>query len=206
MGRPLLKPYLLVTLLLLGAGLGLALGLSEAPHTISSTRPVTSPFPETPAAVPDCQIPQLALISDPAGWHGNESASNQFRDTLTFTNVSSTSCELSGWPHVQAVIGGIAQPTLNQRVRQSAPPAPASSPIALNPRSTASFNVYGEDFDVVNQRTCPETSDLIVAPPSGLGELTVVAELPDCRNSYYVSPLIPGSIDKLAWGQEVSSS
>lgn len=109
-------------------------------------------------ATPSCRASRLRLISDVGGWHGNYSASNQFRESFVFTNISHSKCKLQGWPGVKAVVGGAPRKTAETRVRQNAPPAAPWSAVVLHPAGTAAFDVYGQDYDFVNNRACPQTS------------------------------------------------
>ena len=114
-------------------------------HIGNGARPTTatSLSSRVAASAPRCSLSQLRLISDRGGWHANYAASGQFTETLTFTNVSRSACQLSGWPRVQAVVNGALQPTPMTLVRQNAPPSKSSSLVRLAPGKTASFNIYG---------------------------------------------------------------
>jgi hypothetical protein len=151
-----------------------------------------------------CRASQLRLTSDVGGWHGNYSASNQYTETFVFTNDSHSECKLQGWPGLKAVVAGALRKTAVTRVRQNAPPAAPSSAVVLDPASTAAFDFYGEDYDVVNNRACPETSGFLVTPPHESSPISVLAELPDCGSSFYVAPVISGSIDRQAWSTFVT--
>lgn len=145
------------------------------------------------------------LASDPAGWNAGEAGLGQFTETFTFTNTSHMTCELGGWPGLQAMVDGIAQPTTAPRVRQNSPSAPAWSPVTLAPGATAAFDVYGQDFDAASNRACGQTtSGFLVIPPGGTTQMIVTAAEPDCSSTFYVAPVIAGSVDRLAWSTVVS--
>jgi hypothetical protein len=95
------------------------------------------------------QFVAIESPSDRGGWHAKHAAAGEFRGTLTFTNVSQSACQLSGWPRLQAVVSGVIESTLTTLVRQNAPASNPSTPVRLAPRKTASFNIYGADWDAV---------------------------------------------------------
>ena len=105
---------------------------------------------------------------------------------------------------MEAVVGGALGKEAVTRVRQNGPPAAPSSVVVLHPASTAAFALYGEDYDVANNRACPETSSFLVTPPHESSPISVLAELPDCGSSFYVAPVISGSIDRQAWSTFVT--
>jgi hypothetical protein len=102
------------------------------------------------------------------------------------------------------MVGGATEKATVTPVRQNAAPAPASSPVVVGAAGKATFDLYGEDDDVVNNRTCPETSGFLVTPPHDASPMSVVAEVPDCESSFDVAPVISGSIDRQAWSVVVS--
>jgi hypothetical protein len=165
-------------------------------HIGNGARPTTatSLSSRVAASAPRCSLSQLRLISDRGGWHANYAASGQFTETLTFTNV---------WPRVQAVVNGALQPTPMTLVRQNAPPSKSSSLVRLAPGKTASFNIYGGDWNPVQNKACPQTiTGLLVSPPGDSASLAVAIEEPDC-GGFYVSPLIAGSSDRESWSFQV---
>jgi len=173
-------------------------------HSGNGARPtkVTSPSSLVTASAPRCASSQLRLISDRGGWNANYAAMGQYRETLTFTNVSRSACQLSGWPRVRAVANGVLQPTPMTLVRQSAPSSKASSPVRLAPGKTASFNIYGGDWNPIQNKACPQTTSLLVSPPGNSTSLAAAVEEPNC-GGFYVSPLIAGSNDRESWSSTV---
>jgi photosystem II stability/assembly factor-like uncharacterized protein len=144
-----------------------------------------------------CQVPQLALT---AGSFGE--ASGEFIQTLTFTNVSSVTCQLGGWPGFQvADAAGHLVPTQTQRVRQGLSP-PLWTRVVLIPRQTASFDIFGADFDSVHQHVCPMTSGASITPPDTTATLSVPIHIPDCGR-FQVAPVISGSSDRDSWSSVV---
>ncbi len=157
----------------------------------------------SPKAAARCLPAQLHLSSDHSGWHANLAGLGQFVETFTVTNVSSTDCSLGGWPSLQAVVAGQAETVKTVRVRQGGPGAKTWSMLTLQPGGTASFDIYGADWDVVKNRSCPTTtSGFLVTLPGEPTAVSVTAPEPDC-GSFYVAPLIAGSADHQAWSSVV---
>lgn len=151
------------------------------------------------ASSPRCSSSQLRVTSDRGGWHANYAAAGEFRETIIFTNVSQSACQLSGWPRLQTVAGGVVESTPMTLVRQNAPPSKPSSPVRLSPRKTASFNIYGADWDAVQNKACSKsTTGLLVSPPSASKSIFVTVEEPDC-GGFDISPVISGSTDRQSW-------
>ncbi len=76
-----------------------------APVTFSST--TTTTIQSALGNWPTCQADQLQLAATAVG-----EASGQFTRTFVFENTSDTTCELAGWPGVQAVVAGQPQATM----------------------------------------------------------------------------------------------
>ena len=178
-------------------------GIQTPAVPVVTTRPTGSATGPLAGSEPACRVSQLQLTSDPGGWHGNYSASNMFREPFTFTNISKVACELSGWPGLEATIAGYPEQTEATRVQRTCEPILRGRQSGLAPGGTATFDVYGEDWDAVHDRTCPETSGFLVIPPNDLTQLSVTAEVPDCPPQFDVSPVIAGSIDDFAPSADV---
>lgn len=152
---------------------------------------------------PRCDSSQLRVNSDRGGWHANYAAAGEFRETVTFTNVSQSACQLSGWPRLQAVVNGVVESTPMTLVRQNAPPSKPSSPVRLAPRTTASFNIYGADWDAVRNKACPKsTTGLLVSPPGASTSIFVTVDEPEC-GGFDISPVISGSTDRQSWSSVI---
>jgi hypothetical protein len=142
------------------------------------------------ARVPTCRTAQLSLRAVLYG-----EASQQFTQTLTFTNDSSRACALAGWPTLQLVA---PVDTRTQRVITGAPNKRPYSTVLLRPTGAASFNVYGADFDAEKERACARSSAMLVNPPGDSRPRVVRVRLPDC-GLYYIAPLVAGKTDHAAW-------
>ena len=154
-----------------------------APGLSSSTR-----------SVAHCQTRQLHLR---AGFYGE--ALGSFTQTFTFTNSSRHACQLTGWPRLKLESQSRRPvPVASRRVVQNAPPAAAFATIVLKPRGAASFNVYGADWNHAKNRSCPETSAALIAPPGDLATLSVTVRMPNC-GLLYIAPLIAGRTDHHSW-------
>jgi hypothetical protein len=138
-----------------------------------------------------CDVRRLTLT---LGSYGE--AGGQFRQTLTFTNVGPEGCRLSGWPSVEVEAGVSARV---RRVVQGSPAAKPYAPVLLERGGAASFNVYGADWDFVQNRRCPLTNRLRVTPPGSGASLDVAVRLPDCPGGFEVAPLIAGRTDRDSW-------
>jgi hypothetical protein len=147
-----------------------------------------------------CEASQLRLTSDLAGWHANYAASGQFTEPFTFTNVSQTTCDLAGWPGIQALVNGTPQATQATRVLNQ----PRSARVTLAPSATASFDIYGEDWNAPHGVACSQTtSGFLVIPPNDKNHIAVLAVEPDC-GLFLVAQLVPGSVDLMPWISHVT--
>ena len=145
--------------------------------------------------VATCNALQLRLT---ATFYG--AAAGQFVETLTFTNLSHRPCGMSGWPTIE--VENAAQHPVSmrvQRVVQGSSTAHAYRVLIIRPSKRGSFNVYGPDFDARTGRTCASTGAIRVRPPGARRPIPVKVKLPLCRLGYYVSPLIAGGEDHIAW-------
>jgi hypothetical protein len=164
---------------------------SAAPKTTTNS----SSVPSVAANAPRCSSPQLSLASNRGGWHGNFAAANQFTETVTFTNVSHSACQLAGWPQVQVMANGPYRLAGVSDVFQASP----SKPVRLEPKGTASFDIYGAVWNaIVNQACSTVVSGLMVTPPRDTKGVFVKVEEPDC-GAFYISVVIAGSSDRQSW-------
>lgn len=148
------------------------------------------------AEAPRCRTGQLALRG-----HFLGEAMGRFTQTLTFVNRSAGTCRLAGWPSVR--VRGRSETAIRGRlirVIQGAPTNHPFRPVTIRPGRTASFDVYGPDYNAVKNKTCPTAHALLVRPPGDSLTLPVAVKIPACRPlAFEVSPLIAGSSDRGAW-------
>ena len=145
-----------------------------------------------------CRAAELTVTA-----HGYGEAGGQFTQTFTFRNIAASRCALAGWPTFRlAKASGRIVPTKTQRVRQTTPPAPASKLVVLAPRRTASFDVYGADYDALHDVACPTTSAAAIAAPRTSSPLFVRLRVPDC-GTFLIAPVVTGSSDRDSWSTYV---
>jgi hypothetical protein len=155
------------------------------------------------AAGADIQAPKAATCNSSqlrlsATFYG--AAAGQFLETLTFTNISHRACAMSGWPTIE--VEDAAQHPVSMRVQRVVQGSSVAHPyraLIIRPSQRGSFNVYGPDFDARSGRTCASISALRVSPPGARRPIPVKVKLPLCGLGYYVSPLIAGGEDHIAW-------
>jgi hypothetical protein len=145
-------------------------------------------------AIPQCASSQLRVASDRAGWHADFAAAGQFIETFTFTNVANNACQFKGWPRVRAVVNGVTESGQITQVLQDGNPAL----VRLAPRQSASFDIFGGDWDPIQNRACPETNGLIASPPGASRSQFVKVEEPYC-GGFSISPVIFGRSDPESW-------
>jgi hypothetical protein len=128
-------------------------------------------------------------------------AMGQFTETLTFVNSGARTCRLAGWPGVLLRNRSRSAVRVRQsRVIQGSPTNHPFRLVAIRPSGTASFDIYGPDYNVAKNQTCPTAHALLVQPPGDSQTLPVAVKIPACRPvSFAVAPLIAGSSDRDPW-------
>ena len=165
---------------------------SGAASTTSMTATTVTRSSAAPAAA-TCQATQL-LLRLPTNFL---EASGQFEQPVIVENHSQTPCELGGWPAL-AVIDPAGRPisTTNAFLGRYNPSLPEWPTVLLEPGGRASFAVMGEDYNTVDDRTCPQSSSWRVDLPSVARPIEVSARRPACEGSkgitFEVTPLLPG--------------
>jgi hypothetical protein len=172
------------------------------PPAIPVTILASGTTPTVPAAsTPTCAPAQLSLRGS---WYAE--AGGQFTQTLTFTNQGQLSCQLSGWPSFEALNArGDQSPGKNVNVRQDLPPQPAWRPVTIAAGGTASFDVYGGDFNPVQNRACPTTASALVIPPNTSSPVRVDIDIPSC-GGFSVAPVVAGGTDHRMWNETVPAA
>lgn len=149
-----------------------------------------------PARTPRCRTGQLRVRG-----HFLGEAMGQFTETLTFINGSARTCRLAGWPSVlvRTASGSAAHVRLS-RVIQGPPTNHPFRTITIRSGHTASFDIYGPDYNAGKNQTCPTAHALLVRPPGASLRLPVAVKIPACRPlGFEVAPLIAGGSDRDAW-------
>jgi hypothetical protein len=148
------------------------------------------------AKTPRCRTTQLRVRG-----HFLGEAMGQFSETLTFVNSSARTCRLAGWPSVLVRTGsGSASRVRMSRVIQGPPTNRPFRPVTIRSGRTASFDIYGPDYNAAKNQTCPTAHALLVRPPGDSLTLPVAVKIPACRPlAFAVAPLIAGSLDRDPW-------
>lgn len=120
-------------------------------------------------------------------------AGGEFTQTITVTNTGARECRLAGWPSVRVrTSSGQTTALPSIRVVQG-----AFGAVSLRPGAVASFDIFGADYDALDNRVCPRTHALNVALP-GAAPRPIAVTLPYC-GPFFVAPLIAGKTDREAW-------
>lgn len=147
------------------------------------------------AAVPSCGIEQLRLSAARSPGF----AAGSLLERLTLTNVSHSACTLAGWPDVRRLDGrGHAVPTRRILVVYSPSGSSPYQKVRLRPGHAASFNLFGDNWNLTANRPCPTTRHVLVEPHGDSGWLSVARRIPACR-TLFVAPLVAGSTDPHWW-------
>jgi uncharacterized protein DUF4232 len=145
------------------------------------------------ASMPACTATQLRLRPTLYG-----EAGGQFIQTFVLTNAGATACRLAGWPTLRGVVvSGNTEPAPSIRVVQGKPAAKPFRSVVVQPGSVAAFDIFGVDYDALDNRACPKTRALLVAAP-GVAPSRVTVALPFC-GPFYIAPVIAGKSDRDAW-------
>lgn len=168
-------------------GLGLyALWISGSPR--AGPRPGTNPH--AVSSLPHCSSGQL-LLSAPTMWGA---AAGSLIEPLTVTNTSNTACTVAGWPAVRRLdrTKRVIPVELSRWVYAESGPAPFHV-VKLRPGDTATFPVFGQDWNHQADRDCPDGRVVQVKPPGGRGWLSVTLGtlIPACQ-AWYLGPFVAG--------------
>jgi|SRR5579875_1702473 len=160
---------------------------STAPSTASSTGPSTGAAATTtaPRSAPaggggECTASQLKVSLVHTG-----AAAGQAGGYLEFSNDSSTSCQMTGWPSVTGLTAaGKATPMRHAQSTmygawQRVSPAPV---LTLGPGDAAYAVVVSDDLPANNAPSCPDPyTHLRVSPPASSAGVVISAWLPGAR-------------------------
>lgn len=150
----------------------------SAPPTVTVTaNPAPAPSPSTPAALGQCSDEDLAVTNGSL-----QSADTLRHVVVSFTNTSSHSCTLVGYPGADLVtpVGGLL---INIPRR----PANAAHRVTLNPGDSATAEVQAYAVDTATGDTCPRWGNVVVTPPNDFVSHNLSADLPICNAT--VSPV-----------------
>ena len=148
------------------------------------------------AAWPACTTFQLQITG-----RGLGAAMGTSVDLVSLQNVSSTACQLDGYPGLQLLAAGRPLPTSVITPSDGSMSFPASIPrrAALSPGGVSSFNLdynlnpsgaaNNEPYSVA----CPSATALRVILPGTLEYGTFSIPLAPCGGVIRVSPIVPGA-------------
>lgn len=163
---------------------------SASPSATSRPTHTATPRPTTvasPASAGCTGAGLAAAVGAQQGGAGHEQL------VVTLTNTSSSRCALTGYPALE-LVGPGNQPLVTTVVRGGASTFPDTTPrtVTLGPGQPASFDV---DFtDVASGGSCPAAQLLRITPPSGGGQVSLVAPLAPCdHGTLHVSPVVAGA-------------
>lgn len=119
--------------------------------------------------------------------NGINGAAGTIHGAWVFTNLSGTTCRLSGYPNMQLYgRAGRAIPTI---VRHSLRPGPAR--VTLAPGASATFFSSYNDVQSGSQ-PCPASGVAKITTPNGASSLFIPAQLQPCRGVVNVSAVLAG--------------
>jgi hypothetical protein len=164
---------------------------TSSSSTTSSSAAPTSTTASGPAL---CQPSQLQFSIG-----SSNGAAGTIESGLTLKNISTTTCQLDGYPGMQLFdANGNALPT--NVVRGGGPqlmPAIANSPptvVVLGPQQQAGFSLSYSDVPVGSQTSCPTSAKARVTPPNDTAFAEVALKIGPCGGgTIHVSPIYPGA-------------
>jgi Protein of unknown function (DUF4232) len=188
------------TITMLIAGVGIAV-VNSVGHGSSATQPSPlSTRPRQPPPIPGtrCQNGQLSVTLLSAG-----AGAGQRDEVFGFSNVSKTSCTVTGYPVVVALDAkgaesAAAEPLLEGiggvHTGATAPPT-----FTLKPGQSASATIAGDNNPVGTANSCPFYPSFLVTPPDQTQSVEVPARngngpgpFPGCV-PITVNPVVPGT-------------
>jgi hypothetical protein len=146
----------------------------------------------SPSAVPagqpaECKTAQLHIVL------ASQGAALGHRGLLfTMTNVSTSTCELFGYPGFELVSGNQVLTQDPQRGSGYVYQDPGPHRVVLNPGAGASFGVTTADVSPT-QSQCPQSDAALVTPPDETHTARVAAATPGCsRTTPAVTAVVAG--------------
>jgi Protein of unknown function (DUF4232) len=157
-------------------------GVVAAIAAVAAVPAASAAFHVTPSTPANCVRDQLSVRSN-----GTNGAAGTIHGAWVFTNVSGTSCHLSGYPDMQ-LYGRTGRP-MNTTVKHTLPPAPAS--VTLAPGGSATY--FSSYSDVPSGATpCTVSAVAQITAPSAAESLFIPAKLGPCRGIVNVSAVLAG--------------
>ena len=157
-------------------------GIAIAAVVVLATLPTVSAALQAASTPANCLRNQLGVRAN-----GINGAAGTIHGAWVFTNVSTTACDLDGYPDIQ--LYGRAGRPIPTTVKRNLPPAP--SHVKLLPGGSATF--YSSYNDVPSgSAACPTSAVIQITPPNASASLFIPAQLQACRGIVNVSAVLGG--------------
>ena len=144
---------------------------------------------QSAASTPRCRLSQLSLAHP-----RSNGAAGSIRLRFVFTNESSSTCELFGFPGLQMLNAHHAN--IRTRVIRGTsnvvPPEPEVD-VSMTHGQHGSFYAGYSDVPTGTQ-TCPTSSFLEVTPPNDFKHFTMALHIAPCGGRITVSPVVHGRL------------
>ncbi|TMK90483.1 MAG: DUF4232 domain-containing protein [Actinobacteria bacterium] len=158
------------------------IGVTVAAIVALAAFPTISAALQTASRPASCLRNQLGVRAN-----GINGAAGTIHGAWVFTNVSTTACDLDGYPDIQ--LYGRAGRPIPTTVKRNLPPAP--SHVKLLPGGSATF--YSSYNDVPSgSAACPTSAVIQITPPNASASLFIPAQLQACRGVVHVSAVRAG--------------
>jgi ABC-type Fe3+-hydroxamate transport system substrate-binding protein len=162
------------------------------PHTSAATGgtlaspSATSTASTSSSALPRCLVSHLSLARPTTN-----GAAGSIGLRFTFTNRSTASCTLLGYPGIGRLNGEHkVMTTTVVRGTSTVVPAEPERTVVLAPGGRASF--FAGYSDVPGGSACPTSAYLEVTPPNAYDHFTLPVSADVCRATITVSPVVAG--------------
>jgi hypothetical protein len=168
-------------------------GSTPSSPAASGTPPATStPAPSSsPAGTDACTTAQLQVRLTHTGALGGQAGGY-----LSFTNDSTTACQIEGWPAVIALTAAGKATTLKhaQSTMYGAWHVPAPLPVMKLQPGDSAYAVVAADDQPAGAASCPAPYvRLRVSPPGGSGSVVISAWLPGAGTDLPACAAVNGS-------------
>jgi hypothetical protein len=143
----------------------------------------------TAASTPRCRLRQLSLAQPKSN-----GAAGSIRLRFVFTNQSSATCELFGFPGLQMLNkhGAKIRTRVIRGTSNVVPPEPENDVIMTHGQHGSFYAGYS-DVPTGNQK-CPTSSFLEVTPPNDFKHFTLPLRIAPCGGRITVSPVVHGRL------------
>jgi len=141
------------------------------------------------ASVPRCRQAQLGLALPQS-----TGAAGSVRLRFVFTNVSTATCKLFGFPAMQLLNARQAPlPTYVQRGSSSVVPPEPEADVVMTPGQHGSFYAGYSDVPVGGQ-ACKVSTSVEVTPPNDAKHFTLKLAIAPCGGLVTLSPVVHGRL------------